>query len=89
MKLESKGVYKRDSIMFHFEGEKEKALKYASKILSDKVNFCNKCRLERINNRAEASFVCMKCGDCEFCFFHQLIIEICQVGEYVNIHIKE
>ena len=25
----------------------------------DKVNFCNKCQLERINTRAEASYVCM------------------------------
>ena len=39
--------------MLYFPGEKEKTLKYASKILSDKVNFCNKCQLERINNRAE------------------------------------
>ena len=84
MKHVSKGVYKRDSIMFYFDGEKEKA----SKILMDKVNFCNKCQLERINNRAEGCFKCMKCGDCEF-FFQQLIIEICQVGEYVNIQIKE
>ena len=35
----------------------------------DKVNFCNKCQLERINNRAENCFVCVKCGDCEFCLF--------------------
>ena len=57
-------VYKRDSIMFYFDGEKEKA----SKILMDKVNFCNKCQLERINNRVEACYVCMKCGYCEFFF---------------------
>ena len=35
----------------------------------DKVNFCNKCQLERINNRAEASYVYINCGDCEFVFF--------------------
>ena len=57
-------VYKRDSIIFYFDGEKEKP----SKILMDKLNFCNKCQLERINNRAEASYVCMKCGGCDFFF---------------------
>ena len=61
MKHVSKGVYKRDSIMFYFDGEKEKAI--------DKVNFCNKCQLERINNRAEGNYICMKCGDCEFVCF--------------------
>ena len=71
--------------MFYFDGGKEKA----SKILMDKVKFCNKCELERINDRAEANYVCINCGDCELCLFLQLIIEICQVGEYVNIHIKE
>ena len=30
----------------------------------DKVNL--KCQLEKINNRAEACYVCMKYGDCEF-----------------------
>ena len=35
----------------------------------DKVNFCNKCQLERINTRAEASYVCINCEDCEFIFF--------------------
>ena len=65
MKHVSNGVYKRDSIIFYFDGEKEKT----SKILMDKVNFCNKCQLERINNRAEASYVCINCGDCEFWFF--------------------
>ena len=35
----------------------------------DKVNFCNKCQLERINNRSEGCFVCINCGDCEFCLF--------------------
>ena len=59
--------------MFYFDGEKEKTI--------DKVNFCNKCQLERINNRTEASYVCTNC--------QQLIIEICQVGEYVNILIRE
>ena len=34
----------------------------------DKVNFCNNCQLERINNRAEGCYVCMNCGECEFCF---------------------
>ena len=59
--------------MFYFDGEKEKTM--------DKVNFCNKCHLERINNRAEASYICINCGDCEFVFFQQLVIGICQVGE--------
>ena len=76
-----KNVYKQDSIMFYFDWGKEKTM--------DKVNFCNNCQLERINNRAEASYVCINCGECEFVFFQQLIIGICQVGEYVNIHIKE
>ena len=35
----------------------------------DQVNVCNKCQLERINNRAEGCFVCIKCCDCEFCLF--------------------
>ena len=65
MKHVSKGVYKRDSIMFYFDGEKEKT----SKILMDKINFCNKCQLEIINNRTEASYLCINCGDCEFFFF--------------------
>ena len=65
MKHVSKDVYKRDSIMFYFDGEKEKT----SKVLMDKENFCNKGQLERINNRAEASYVCMKCDDFEFCLF--------------------
>ena len=64
MKHVSKGVYKRDSIMFYLIGKKEKT----SKILMDKVNSCNKCQLERINNRAEASYVCNNCADCEFFF---------------------
>ena len=63
-------------------GEKEKT----SKILMNKVNFCNKCQLERINNRAEASYVCINCGDLSFFFFFffflQFIIEICQVRQY-------
>ena len=58
MKHVSKGVYKRESIMFYFDAEKEKIM--------DKVNFCNKCQLERINNRAEASYVCI---NCDFVFF--------------------
>ena len=57
----------------------------------DEVSFCNKSQLERINNRAEASYVCINCGDCElffyFYFFLWLLIEICQVGEYFNISI--
>ena len=52
---------KRDSIMFYLDGEKEKTI--------DKVKFCNECQLERINNRAEASYVSINCGDCEFVFF--------------------
>ena len=47
--------------MFYFDEEKEKTI--------DKVNFCNKCQLERINNPAEASYACINCGDCEFVFF--------------------
>ena len=47
--------------MFYFDGEKEKTI--------DQINFCNKCHLERINNRAAASYVCINCGDCEFGFF--------------------
>ena len=46
------------------------------KIFLDKVNFCNKCQLERRNNRAEGFYVCTNCGECEFCFFLPLIIEI-------------
>ena len=46
--------------MFYFDRKKEKTI--------DKVKFCNKCQLERINNRAEASYVCINCGDCEFVF---------------------
>ena len=65
--------------MFYFEGEKT----------MDKVNFCNKCQLERINNRSEGFSVCIICDGCEFCLFQQLIIEICQGIEYVNILIKE
>ena len=62
MKHVPKGVYKRVLIMDYFTTRKRK-------ILSDKVNVCNKCQLERINNRAEGCYVCMKCGECEFCFF--------------------
>ena len=71
-------VYKRDSIMICFDGEKEKTM--------DKVNFCSKCQLERINNRPEGCFVCINCDDWSSFVFQQLII---QVGVYVNIHIKE
>ena len=39
----SKGVYKWVSIMDYFTTRKRK-------IFLDKVNFCNKCALERINN---------------------------------------
>ena len=38
MKHVSKGVYKRYSIVFYFDGEKENT--------TDKVKFCNKCQLE-------------------------------------------
>ena len=31
--------------------------------------FCNKCQLERINNRSEGCFERINCGDCEFCLF--------------------
>ena len=34
-----------------------------------KVNFCNKCQLERINNRSEGCFVYINCGDCAFVCF--------------------
>ena len=73
--------------MFFSRG-KEKPLKHASKILKDKANWCNKCQLERINNRAEGCYVCTNCGECEF-FFLQLIIEIYQAGEKGNIHIQK
>ena len=43
--------------MFYFDREKEKTM--------DKVIFCNKCQLERKNNRSESCFVCIKYG--EFC----------------------
>ena len=76
-----KNVYKRDSIMFNFDWEKEKTM--------DKVNFCNKSHLERIKSRSEGCFVCIKCNDCEFCLFQPLIIDIYQVEECVNILIKE
>ena len=33
-----------------FSGEKEKALKHASKMLKDKANWCNRCQLEKVNN---------------------------------------
>ena len=60
----SKVVYKRVSIMDYFTTRKRK-------IFLDKVNFCNKSQLERINNRAEGCYVCTNCGECEFvcCFF--------------------
>ena len=67
--------------MFYFDGEKEKTM--------DKVKFCNKCLLERINNRTEASYICINCGDCESAFFQQSVIEICLVGKHVNILIRE
>ena len=47
MKHVFKGVYKRE--MFYYDEEKEKTM--------DKVNFCNTCQLERMNNRLEASYV--------------------------------
>ena len=76
IKHASKGVYKRVSIMDYFTTRKRK-------IFLDKVNFCNKCQLERINNRAEGCYVCTNCGECEFFFFffQQLIIEVYQAGE--------
>ena len=57
MKHVSKGVYKRVSIMYYFTTRKRK-------IFLDKVNFCNKHHLERINNRAERCYVCTNCGGC-------------------------
>ena len=61
MKNVSKGVFKRVSIMDYFTTRKRQ-------IFLDKVNFCNKCLLERITNRAEGCYVCTNCGECEFCF---------------------
>ena len=49
--------------MFYFDGEKEKT----SKILMDKSKFLQQVS-EKINNRVEASYVCINCGDCEFFF---------------------
>ena len=66
--------------MFYFDGEKEKTM--------DKVNFCNKCQLERINNRSGGCFVCIKCGDCEFCAFSAVNYRDMPRGEYVNILLK-
>ena len=54
-------MYINETQCFILMGKKKKTI--------DKVNFCNKCQLERINNRAEASYVCINCGDCEFVFF--------------------
>ena len=34
--------------MFYFDGGKEKTI--------DKINGCNKCQLERINNREEGKY---------------------------------
>ena len=62
-------VYKRDSIMFFFPEENEKALKHASKILKDKANWYNKCQLEKINNQSECCYVCTNCGECDFVMF--------------------
>ena len=62
-------IYKSRFNNVTFTGGKEKTLKYASKTLSDKVNFCNKCQLEKINNPAEGCYVCINCGECEFCCF--------------------
>ena len=70
-----KGVYKRVSIMDYFTTRKHR-------IFLDKVNFCNKCQLKRINNRAERCYACTNCGECKF-FSLQLM------GEYVSIHIKQ
>ena len=58
-----------------------------------KVNFCNKCQLERINNRAEASYVCINYGDCEIVFFPTVNYRdmpserICQYS-YKRYHLK-
>ena len=83
-------VYKRDSIMFYFDGEKEKA----SKILMNKENFWNKCQLERINNRAEGCYLYMKCCDFEFCFLSAVNYRdmpswrICQYSYKRTAHLK-
>ena len=50
----------------------------------DKVNFCNKCQLERINNRAESCFVYIKCGDCEFCLFPAVNYRDMPSGRRIN-----
>ena len=47
--------------MFYVDGERGKTM--------DKVNVCNKCQLERINNRSEGCFVGINSGDCEFVYF--------------------
>ena len=60
--------------MFYFDGEKEKTM--------DKVFCCNKCQLERINNRAEASYVCINCGGCEFVFFPSRDIQSGRIHQY-------
>ena len=57
----SKGVYKRVSIMDYFTTRKRK-------IFLDKKHFCNKCQLERLNNRTEGCYVFTNCGECEFVF---------------------
>ena len=80
-----KTVYKRDSIVFYFDGGKEKTM--------DKVNFCNKCQLERINNRSEGCFACIKCGF-EFCHFSAINYRdmpsgrLCQYSDERINHLK-
>ena len=87
MKHVSKSVYKRVSIMSYFTTRKRK-------ILSDKVNFCNTCQLERINNRAEGCYVCMKCDECECVFFPAVIYRdmpsgrICHYSYKIINHLK-
>ena len=78
MKHVSKGV----SIMDYFTTRKRK-------ILSDRVNFCNKCQLERINNRAEGCYVCINCGECEFfSIVNYRDMPSGRIGQ-LDIHIKE
>ena len=72
--------------MFYFDGGKEKTM--------DKVNFCNKCQLERINNRSEGCFVCIKCRDFDFCLFSAIYYRdmpsgrICQYSYKRINHLK-
>ena len=65
MKHVSKNLYKRVLIIDYFTTRKRKILMDKRLFIMELFNnnFCNKCQLERINNRAEECYVCMKCGD--------------------------